>query len=342
MRGWTLALLWWGLWFVLGVHSLRPPAAKPMNSDMGQFSAARAFRHVETLASANRTVGTRHHGRSRRYIAAEMGALGWVIRLQPALYPMGAFAGQYVQLTNLEARLLRPGPEILVSAHYDSVATGPGAGDDAAGVAAMIEVARILSARPDPPAVRMVFTDAEELGLLGMKAYAAQDGIFDNVRAAINIEGRGARGPSLLFETSPNNQDLIDAFAQAPVPVGNSTAYEVYRNLPNDTDFSVLRDAGVPGVNFSFIGGFLHYHTAIDTPENLSVRSLQHHGEMILSMIDGLSSGDLDEDAPNVVFFSLPGGLVGRYPSVLALPLAIVALLLTIGACIHQKRSAKD
>ncbi|MEL6344265.1 MAG: hypothetical protein AAFV53_14195, partial [Myxococcota bacterium] len=40
--------------------------------------------------------------------------------------------------------------------------------------------------------------------------------------------------------------------------------------------------------------------------------------------------------------FSLPGGLVGRYPSVLALPLAIVALLLTIGACIHQKRSAKD
>lgn len=66
------------------------------------------------------------------------------------------------------------GRAVLVLAHYDSQPHAPGAGDDGAGVAAMLETARVL--RAGPPLrhdVSWLFSDGEEAGLLGVRAFAA-------------------------------------------------------------------------------------------------------------------------------------------------------------------------
>ena len=57
----------------------------------------------------------------------------------------------------------------------------------------------------------------------------------------LNLEARGTGGPPIMFETSPGNAALAEAYAAAaPHPVASSVAVEVYRAMPNVTDFSVL------------------------------------------------------------------------------------------------------
>ena len=45
---------------------------------------------------------------------------------------------------------------------------------------------------------------------------------------------------------------------------------------PMYTDFSVFKRAGYSGLNFAFIDGLVHYHTLMDSYENLDHGSLQH------------------------------------------------------------------
>src|SRR5690606_17913127 len=121
------------------------------------------------------------------------------------------------------------GPAVLLTAHYDSVAAGPGAADDMAGVAAMLEIARIL--REEPPLAApliFLFSDGEEVGLLGAEAFTGHPWAAD-VGVVINLEANGTRGQSLLFETTDDNAWLIDAFAaEAPRPVASSLFEALY------------------------------------------------------------------------------------------------------------------
>lgn len=67
------------------------------------------------------------------------------------------------------------GKAVMLVAHYDSVATGPGAGDDAAGGASVPEVLRALKAGPPlRNDVVALFTDGEEAGLLGAWGFVGE------------------------------------------------------------------------------------------------------------------------------------------------------------------------
>ena len=54
--------------------------------------------------------------------------------------------------------------------------------------------------------------------------------------------------------------------------------YEVYKRLPNDTDMTVFKRAGIPGMNFAAIEGHTSYHTQLDRPELLQEGSLPTSG----------------------------------------------------------------
>ena len=60
-----------------------------------------------------------------------------------------------------------PEKTFIVSAHYDGVSAGPAADDDASGVAAVLEIARVLSAQPLQASVDFVAFSFEEQGLIG-------------------------------------------------------------------------------------------------------------------------------------------------------------------------------
>ena len=87
-----------------------------------------------------------------------------------------------------------PGPALLLASHHDSVPAGPGAADDGHGVALMLELLRAVLADGAPRRPLLaVFTDGEEAGLLGARAFALHPA-FAEVGAVINLEARGTGG----------------------------------------------------------------------------------------------------------------------------------------------------
>lgn len=319
---------------------LHSPEPRSSDAPATEFSAERAFEHVAALATEPHPVGSAAHARVRDDLVRRIEALGLDARSQDAVAfrPRGSSL-RTAWVRNVLTRLdgsAGTDDAVLLVAHYDSVPAGPGAADDAAGVAALLETLRALRAG-DPPVhdVIALFTDAEERGLLGAEAFLHEHPWVDDVRLVINLEARGAAGPSIMFETGPGTGGaLLRRFARHdPRPLAASYSYDVYRRLPNDTDFTLFKARDVPGFNFAFIHDSAKYHSRFDTPENLSRASLQHHGDHVLSLARHFADADDLTDLPRSgpsTYFALPGiGLV-IYPSSWALLFAGLVLLIVI------------
>lgn len=338
--GWGLlaALVLLALVMVLADVRTRPPAPRPADVPAGEFSAVRAQEVLKTLLGdgAPRPTGSAANARARERIVAHLRWLGYTPEVRQS-FVCNQF-GTCGQVSNVVARLegKEPGKAVLLLAHYDSVPAGPGAGDDLAGVAAILEVARILKAGP-PPRNPVIFLldDAEELGLLGAEAFA-QSPAAAEVGVIVNLEGRGTAGPSLMFETSGEDGWMIPRFtSRASRPITSSLFVTIYDNMPNDTDLTVFKRKGVPGLNFAFIGNPLHYHSPLDTFENVSPGSLQHHGDNALAAVRGLAEADLaSPPRGRAVFFDVLGWFVVIWPAGWSLGLAALALVLVIAAAV--------
>ncbi|MBA3240911.1 MAG: M20/M25/M40 family metallo-hydrolase [Acidobacteria bacterium] len=298
------------------IYRLGPPRAVEPDAPPMVFSSGRALRHIEAIARVPRPVGSVEHDSAGVYIRDTLAATG----VSPSVQETPG-------VTNILARLegSARGRAVLIVGHYDTVRESPGAADDASAVAVMLETLRALKAGP-PLAndVIFLFSDAEEVGSLGAKAFVYRHPWAADVAVVLNFEARGSSGPSVMFETNEENGWVIDQLAAgAPRPVANSLAYQVYKLLPNDTDLTVFKEAGFAGMNFAFMDGAANYHTALDTPANMDHGSLQHHGSNALALVRRLGNSDLAEvRSPDVVYFDLLGATLVSYPEGWVLPLA--------------------
>ncbi len=297
----------------LSLYLYRPPEVRQATAPKSEFSAVRAMRHLNRIAHEPRPMGSGEHRRVMLYIEAELNRLGYETEIQESSFvtPYGSnLTGGMIR--NVIGRL--PGTQgtgaVLVVGHYDSVANSPGAADNGAAVAAMLEAARAMRHNPAMKNdLILLFSDAEEVGLVGAKAYVEEHALAEKKSLVLNLEARGNRGVSVTFETSPQNGWLISEYAQAVSrPFAASLFYEAYRRLPNNTDFTVFKQAGYPGFNVALIDGFVHYHAMTDTPERLDPRSLQHHGQYIMDLVRHFGFRDISRSkAPDLIYFNPAG-----------------------------------
>ncbi len=314
----------------------------------GSFATERAYATLQNLLveQVPHPTGSPANHRVRDRILAELRAAGYEPEVQAAFQcaPPDKAAG-CTQVENIIAVLKGTGEgrAILATAHYDSVPAGPGVGDDGVGVVVMLELARTLKAMP--PArndVIFLITDGEETGLRGAVAFARNHPLMQQVGIVVNVEARGNTGPAIMFETGSGNSRLIELFAQAVgSQVSNSLAYEIYRLLPNDTDFTIYKSAGLNGYNFAMIGDAARYHTPKDVLALLDRDTLRHHGEQVTALVRALQAQDLEtlrsqEDAS---YFDLFGNGLVHWPASLNLPLALAALVLLAGTAATGRTS---
>ncbi|MCB9678853.1 MAG: M28 family peptidase [Alphaproteobacteria bacterium] len=313
----------------------------PRPSHVTGFDADAAIALLErVIGEAPRPVGSPAHAAARERILAELRGLG----LAPEVHDTTICAtGRCARVQNVFAHVAGPRERpVLLVAHYDSVDAGPGAADDAQGVAIALEAARISRDRTPRNGLAILLTDAEELGLLGASAFV-RDRRTD-VGAVVNVEARGTGGRSWLFETSaPNGWITRLAEGTGTHPAMTSVAAEIYRRLPNDTDLTVFRDAGVPAVNFAFIDGVERYHTSEDDLAHLDRRSVQQQGDQAIATWWALADADLaDTPAGDDVYGDLLGFTVVRWPVSVARPLAIgvlLGVLAVAGAALRTRRT---
>jgi hypothetical protein len=142
-----------------------------------------------------------------------------------------------------------------------------------------------------------------------------------------------------MFETAPGTLGLVRDFAAAdPYPAASSISYEVYKLIKNDTDFTIFRRAGKRGLNFAFVADQLRYHRRTDTPENLSKRSLYHHGVHALALTRHFSSQREIGDDRNGIWFNVWRGVLVWYPQSWVWPLTIVQVVVVGGAIVFAWR----
>ncbi|MBT0669054.1 M20/M25/M40 family metallo-hydrolase [Novosphingobium profundi] len=337
----------WGFWLALvggvalAVLGTTPPVARGVAEASDAFSVVRAMEDVRVIARAPHPSGSPELARLRGYLEVRLRAMGLQVREQRGEFPVAVRerlnrrsgeAAREIPLVNLVARLPgtdRSQPALLLMAHYDSVYGSPGAADDGAGVAAILETVRHLSAMKDRRRdVFVLFTDGEEADLSGARLFFGEAPEADRIGAVINLEARGGGGRANLFQTSPGNGEVARFWAEhAPSPAGTSMATFIYGLLPNDTDLTVALPRGYAAWNFAFIGRPSLYHSPLASADALDRGALRQMGDQTLGLARALVQSErLPGPSADRVFFDVFGLFVLDYAPAWGWPMLILGL----------------
>ena len=368
------------LGLMAGLSVLILPSPAPTTADPTTFSAERAMASINRLADEPHSVLRREaHDRARDDVIGMFTDLGYT----PTVHsdPMfdlsdpadkrifdGLSAEQQATLKDTPTDTIVvdvPGKSertMALMAHYDSATveadenghqqitdgTSLGAADDGYGVAAIVETLRALKAEGRQPenSLKIVITDAEEIGLVGarneMRHHRAD---YENVDLVLNLEARGTSGPALMFETSPNNSAVAGYFlSHVEQPATGSLLPSLYARMPNTTDMAALIPEGFTVLNIAAIGEAEHYHHATDAPRYVDHSTLQHYGDQVLGLTRAWA---FDGQAPTLTadgdlhFFQLWRGLTVRYPAAVGTGLGCLAVIAALGAVAMRARSLR-
>jgi hypothetical protein len=257
--------------------------------------------HVVAVASEEHNVAHPEAlERSARYIEATLSSLGYTVSRQE-------FETQGVKVRNLEVRRTGPGagkaPLIVIGAHYDSAQGAVGANDNGSGVAALIELARLLKSvqSGERLEVRLVFYVNEELPWFGtekMGSLVHASGLAREgreVAAMLSLETIGwysdsagsqyypfpfnllypSTGDFIGFVANPRSRNLvrrvIGSFRRhAAFPSEGAVGLESIAGISWSDQWAYWK-FGWPAVMVTDTAPFRypHYHTLRDTPDKL-------------------------------------------------------------------------
>ncbi len=349
--------VWLGLSPLSAVPDVVPASAAPT-----VFSAERAMTHLNIIAATPRPIGSAANAATRDYLMAQIAALGLqpevqathVLRTEP-----GFPEAHIVAVENVLVRV--PGAEpggkaLLVSGHYDSVATSVGASDCGMCTAVTLETLRAVVAaagagQPLRNDVIFLFTDAEENGVVGATGFMRDHPWATDVGLSIVFEGLGSGGASLLYVSSRGSGDLtaaaLDVLREGTrYPLASSFLHDFMWNVAGNTgsDLDAFAE-GAPGFGFIYLPleTVAGYHNQADNLAALDPRSVQGMGDLALTLTRAFGNRPLDEltGAPDRVAFPLARGVLVDYSSSLSLPLAIVATALLAAALVLGLRRGR-
>lgn len=321
-RRYTMAVAWYALVGVLAALFFQGPAPIPHLPETEHLiSAERVREHlVYLLGPAQET----HDAGSEANAGVRKRLITRLLQMELEVAEVPFEAGDR-SMVNVIARrrghsTYRP---IVVVSHYDSCRFGPGAGDAMGCVAAMLESIRWVQSQGAGADLWFIFTDGEELGLLGADALVSQPLPWGNEKPfVINLDARGSSGAAPMFETHKANYGYIRALSPSLAwpRFTSSLMVNVYEVLPNKTDFTVFKELQWPGFNFALVAGAHRYHTLEDIATNLSDRSLQHFASHLGSLLKTISKWEdrqwiEAETDQSAIFFDLLGSTVISYPA---------------------------
>ncbi|MDN5727337.1 MAG: M28 family peptidase, partial [Propionibacteriales bacterium] len=330
---------------------------EPLDADApaDHFSAVRAAAAAAPVVSRPRPVGSAENAAAREYLFGQLQTMGFAVEQVDGL---GARAGlRDGDVTNLTiAALTRnlvatragtdPTGTIVLATHIDSVAGSPGAADAGVGLAVILEAVRALGTEGQRNDLVVLLVDGEEDGMLGAQALLQQDQEratrFAEPVVVLNHEARGTTGRPMVTRWSG---PMTEVMASMPRPEAESFTREMFRFIPNDTDFTEYDRAGWWGVDMAITGGSWAYHSPQDNPAQLDRSTLQHYGDMTLAMTRNLLGRDLGpmrSQQANTVSTTAPWGIL-EVPTVIIIVLAVLGvlgLLLAAGLLVRRRAVA--
>jgi len=308
-------------WFVTGMPGSSWSGPVPPLSDQEQLIHDNLKRHVTELAGR---VGERNVWRPEAMAAAA----GYIRKtLEDTGYEVNSqsFISRGLTVNNLEAVLPGHGAAdeiIVIGAHYDAVAGSPGADDNASGVAALLELARLLAGTTLPRTVRFVAFANEEAPFfygdeMGSKLYAARaHAQGERIEAMLSLETMGyftdqpgsQRYPfpfSYLYPDTGNFIGFVGNFSSRPLVRQAVGAFRATTAFPSEgvaapsgmegihwSDHWSFWQAGYPAIMVTDTAPFRypHYHDESDTPEQLDYAGLARVTGGLVAVVGVLAS----------------------------------------------------
>ncbi len=272
----------------------------------------------DLTAIGARVAGTDGETKAAQYIVAAFKAIGYA----PDTQAFTAAAGsQSIGSTNIVAvKTGTSSQQIIVGAHYDSTEAGPGADDNASGVAVMLEVAKLVQGTKTPYTIRFIAFGAEESGLLGSYAYLNQmsQDDFQNVIVMIDLDSLVAGDTAYVY--SDESQSAVRDWA-LDWAVGNGFDLQTVKNglkFPDNngigsSDYAPFQAVGIPYVYFDTTDwtlGDKKGATQVDTKygENGVIR---HTKDDTLAYLDQTFPGRVDQHLN--LFISVLYNLLTQY-----------------------------
>ncbi|USK77505.1 M20/M25/M40 family metallo-hydrolase [Peribacillus frigoritolerans] len=180
------------------------------------------------------------------------------------------------------------GQIVTVGAHHDSVPGGPGANDDASGVSAVLELARILAKTPIDTEVRFLTFGSEERGLVGSSFYAdslpKED--VDRMVAHFQMDMIGGRDAGEDNPAGGLIMYTIDGMKNLVTDLGSSAGARTmdvaipYGQLGR-SDHQPFHELGIPSALFIHSPVEPWYHQPTDTLDKISKEKLQQSAEIV-------------------------------------------------------------
>jgi glutaminyl-peptide cyclotransferase len=276
-----------------------------------KFDSGRAWEHLrQFVALGPRPSGSPAIEATRKYIKDQMAAAGLTALEQSwdEQTPLDK-----VRMVNLVATI--PGTHrdrIVIAGHYDTKLYREfrfvGASDGGSSAAFLLEIARVLKTRKNPLTVDIVFLDGEEARMpewhgndntYGSRHYvdlAKKDGSIGTLKAMLLVDMIGDRDLDIRRETSstPWLTDLIWSAAKRQ----GLDNYFVPESARIEDDHLPFLAAGVPSVDIIDLENYQvrgKWHTAQDTLDACSARSLQVVGDTLLAALPHIEARLLRE-----------------------------------------------
>ena len=261
------------------------------------FDSARAWRDLERqVAFGPRPSGSAALQKTRDYIVSELKAAGIDTRLQPfiARTPLGE-----ISMANVIATIPGKRPErIALASHFDTKLFRDirfvGASDGASSTAALLELGRALAGRANEFTIELLFFDGEEAvvewsrdndNTYGSRHYvqaAQQAGTLRGLQALVLLDMIGDR--DLVIRRDANSTPwLVDIVWSSAARLGHRGIFSNELTSIDDDHMPFLR-AGIPAVDIIDLD-YPAWHTADDTIDKVSAKSLQIVGDVVLAAL---------------------------------------------------------
>ena len=282
------------------------PVAVAQTVQSEQFDSNRAYEHLrQFVAIGPRPAGSAGSASARQYISDQLRLLGLKPVEQPfdAETPIGRIRMVNVSTTIPGARKER----LIIGGHYDTKLFREfrfvGANDGGSSSAFLLELARVLKTRTNPFSIELVFFDGEEAVVdwkltdhtYGSRHYVAdarRSGTLASIKAMVLVDMIADRQLHIRREeaSTPWLTEAIWASARKL-----KQAAFVTESLRVEDDHMAFLEAGIPAVDIIDLD-YPAWHTAADTLDQISARSLQTVGDVLLGALPAIEARLIKKD----------------------------------------------
>ena len=286
--------------FILVLAWLASAAASARAPEV--FDSTRAWEHLrQQVAIGPRPAGSAGNLKNRAYITRTLAAIGLktVEQAWEATTPIGP-----IKMVNLIATIPGQRPDrIILASHFDTKLFREfrfvGASDGASSTATLLEMARVIKARRQLPfTIELLFLDGEEAtgewhdpdhtyGSRHYVAVARQTGTLKSLQAMILLDMVGDRQLNIRREATSTSW-LTDIIWNTARRLGHQASF-INESMAVEDDHMHFLKAGIPSVDIIDLD-YPAWHTAQDTLEAVSARSLQTVGDVTMAALPDIEA----------------------------------------------------